>query len=105
MFGVLAAAAADEPANGQSPLFPIGRPFTMASGFSGPVQNVPIDTRSSVIPVPGQSTGFFLPNFRKLMLFPNRNIVPGISPVPAPSAFQGATFSNALNPFKPVTKK
>jgi hypothetical protein len=102
LFGLLAGLGLvlAEPSQGQTPLVPIGRPFTIASGFSpGNIKNVPIDTRSSVIPVPGQTTGFFLPNFMRFMRFPNRNIIQGTSPLPAPSAFGGGTFSNALNPF------
>ena len=92
---------------GQSTLFPIGRPYTFAQGFSGPIRNVPIDpSLSSVVPIPQQHTGITLPNFRSLMLFPNRNIVHGVSPIPPPRAFPGAGFFHILNPFaSPLQKK
>lgn len=93
-----------EKGRGQSPLVPLGRPFTMASGFSQPANNVPIDTSSSVVPMPGQRLGITMPNFRKLMSFPNLNITRGSSPLPTASSYNSASYPNALNPFKAVTK-
>jgi hypothetical protein len=96
-----------EPGRGQSGagMFPVGRPFTFASGFSGPVQNVPIDTTNVVAPLPQNNTGMIMPNFRRLMGgFPNRNIVHGESAIPAPKAFPGASFFQNLNPFGGGTK-
>lgn len=90
---------------GQSPLVPLGRPFTMASGFGQPAKNVPIDTSNSIVPMPGQRVGITMPNFRKLMSFPNFNITQGSSPLPQASTYNSASYPNALNPFSGVTKK
>jgi hypothetical protein len=91
-----------EPSQGQtqgSGLFPIGRPFTFASGFSGPVQNVPIDTTNTIVVVPQQNTGMIMSNFRKLMVPPNTNVIHGVSALPTPASMPGASFFNNLNPF------
>lgn len=80
-------------------LFPIGRPYTFASGFSGPVQNVPIDTTNTIVVMPQQQTGMIMSNFRRLMQPPKNNVVHGVSPLPEPSSMPGAAFFNNLNPF------
>jgi hypothetical protein len=93
----------------QSMLFPVGQPYTFAGGFSGPTVNAPTNIASSnnvsdsvLKVIPQQSTGMMMPSFRNLMLFPNRNTVNGVSALPAPSAFPGASFFNNLNPFAKV---
>lgn len=97
IFGLAVAAV---PGWGQSPLVPIGRPFTMASGFPR-ISNVPIDTGQSIVPiVPPNQMGIRLPNFRSLMHFPNHNVTPGVSPLPTPSTFSSLSYPNALNPFR-----
>jgi len=102
--GLVAGLMMPEKGRGQSPLVPLGRPFTMASGFSQPAKNVPIDTSNSIVPMPGQRVGITMPNFRKLMSFPNFNITRGVSPLPTASTFSSASYPNALNPFTSTKK-
>ncbi len=98
------------PGHAQTGLFPVGQPYTFASGFHGPTVNAPVNIASannvsdSVLKViPQQSNGMMMPLFRNLMLFPNRNTVNGVSALPPPSAYPGAAFFNNLNPFAKIT--
>lgn len=93
----------------QSMLFPVGQPYTFASGFSGPTVASPTNIATSnnvssnvVTVLPQQSTGMMTTLYRNLMLFPNLNMNTGTSPLPAPSSFPGAAFFNNLNPFVSV---
>ena len=95
-----------ESGKAQTGIFPIGRPYNLASGFSGPVVNAPINTGSvnlsnSVLPIlPQQNVGMMMPNFRNLMLMPNHNTVTGVSPLPTPAQMKEGSFFDNLNPFK-----
>jgi len=81
------------PSHGQSALLPPGRPVLFGKGIL-PTQivNVPIDASASIVPVPGQQVGFFMPAFRKLMSPVKTGVFQGVSAVPDASQFPGAVF-------------
>jgi hypothetical protein len=92
-----------EPTHGQSPVFPTGRPVMFGKGaLPTQIVNVPIDTGNSIVPVPGQQVGFFMPAFRKFLRFGKDPSFNGVSAVPNQSQFPGAVFPQFA---PPVAKK
>jgi hypothetical protein len=98
-----------ESGQAQTGLFPVGQPYTFAAGFSGTGVAAPANiaaannfSNNTLTVLPQQKVGMIMPLFRNLMLFPNHNTVTGVSALPPPSAFPGASFFNNLNPFAKV---
>jgi hypothetical protein len=90
--------------SGQSTYLPLGRPYTMAQGFGSNTAatlpfNVPTDAPVVVAPIPQQQVGPVFPALRKLMIFPNRNTVQGVSPLPPASNYSNSSLLNGFNLF------
>jgi hypothetical protein len=90
-------------------IFPVGQPYTFASGFNGPTVAAPAGlagsnnmSNNTLVVLPQQQVGMMTPLWRNLMIFPNLNMNTGTSALPAPSSFPGAAFFNNLNPFASV---
>jgi hypothetical protein len=98
-----------ESGRAQSMLFPVGQPYTFAAGFSGTGSPAPSTlsatnniSNNTLVVLPQQQVGMVTPLWRNLMIFPNHNTINGVSPLPPPSSFPGASFFNNLNPFAKV---
>ncbi|MBL8792732.1 MAG: hypothetical protein JNM56_02375 [Planctomycetia bacterium] len=82
-----------ESTHGQSPVFPQGRTVVFGKGaLPTQIVNVPIDTGNSIVPVPGQQVGFFMPAFRKFMRAGSNPTFNGVSAVPNQNQYPGAVF-------------
>lgn len=91
--GIVGLAQLTDSAQGQSALLPPGRPVLFGKGIlPTEIVHVPVDPGNSVVPMPGQQVGFFMPALRKLMFPPKTGGILGTSVVPDARQFPGSPF-------------